>query len=313
MDENDTMTELVDHRQHHPLRSKPIVFMIEENLNVNFTSLEWDDKIFLSQLSQAMAIKTETEVYRSGRDSFMNTMGALYWQLNDVWVAPSWSSIEYNGNFKILHHWIQAIFSKLTLITLLKAPGIVHMYGISDEINVETKPMTIKMNLYKWDAFSVVNTQEWKFNMTPNAATKVTDFEFVKYLSDNSYNINEYMAEFQLINDADESLVYKNYVYPTSFKNVNAVGEPQVDLRIATSKCEKGAHKISLEVKIQAPALFTHISVVHDEITKYRMSKNGFMQFEPIQVVQATLQNPECQFNVTIEHFVVKTLNKFLI
>ena len=97
----DNMTELVNHRQHHLLESRPIVFLIEENLKVDFNALQWDDKIYLSQLSQAIATKTETEVYRSGRGTFMNTMGALYWQLNDVWVAPSWSSIEYNGNFKV--------------------------------------------------------------------------------------------------------------------------------------------------------------------------------------------------------------------
>ena len=99
--EGDNLTELIDHRQHHPLRSQPIKFLIEDNLKVNYSSLSWEDKIYLSQLSQAMAIKTETEVYRSGRGTFMNTMGALYWQLNDVWVAPSWSSIEFNGNFKV--------------------------------------------------------------------------------------------------------------------------------------------------------------------------------------------------------------------
>lgn len=97
----DNLTKLIDHRQHFPLKSKPIAFLVEENLKVDFESLDWEEKIYLSQLSQAMAMKTETEVYRSGRDTFMNTMGSLYWQLNDVWVAPSWSGIEYNGNFKV--------------------------------------------------------------------------------------------------------------------------------------------------------------------------------------------------------------------
>lgn len=50
------------------------------------------------QINQAMSMKSETESYRRGR-SYLDsigeglTMGALYWQLNDVWQAPSWSSI----------------------------------------------------------------------------------------------------------------------------------------------------------------------------------------------------------------------------
>jgi beta-mannosidase len=123
--ETDDIKELISHRQHHPLNSTLIIYLVQQNLNVDFESLHWQDQVYLSQVSQAMALKVETEVYRSGRGSFMNTMGALYWQLNDVWVAPSWSSIEYNGNHKIVHHWMKKVFESVGIITQVK---IVHWF-----------------------------------------------------------------------------------------------------------------------------------------------------------------------------------------
>lgn len=46
---------------------------------------------------QAQCIKTETEFYRLSQSEIVkgegHTMGALYWQLNDIWQAPSWSSL----------------------------------------------------------------------------------------------------------------------------------------------------------------------------------------------------------------------------
>lgn len=60
-----------------------------------------DALIYLSQLNQAYCMQTGVEHYRR---MMPRCMGALYWQLNDCWPVASWSSIEYTGRWKALHH-----------------------------------------------------------------------------------------------------------------------------------------------------------------------------------------------------------------
>ena len=75
--------------------------LISKNLAIpksNNTIQELVDYIYLSQVTQAVSMRIQTESYRQMKSSFNDlgeglTMGALYWQLNDVWQAPSWSSI----------------------------------------------------------------------------------------------------------------------------------------------------------------------------------------------------------------------------
>jgi beta-mannosidase len=38
-------------------------------------------------------------------------MGALYWQLNDCWPVASWSSIEFTGRWRALHHVARRFFA----------------------------------------------------------------------------------------------------------------------------------------------------------------------------------------------------------
>lgn len=99
----DVLSDLIDHRQHYPLGMTVITlparleFPVFLPSNRNYTT----SLIYFSQLAQAMATKAETELYRSLRNTEHRTMGALYWQLNDVWVAPSWSAIDFLGNHKV--------------------------------------------------------------------------------------------------------------------------------------------------------------------------------------------------------------------
>ena len=67
-----------------------------------------DALIFLSQLNQAECMRVGVEHYRRNRP---RCMGALYWQLNDCWPVASWSSLEFSGRWKALHHVARRFFA----------------------------------------------------------------------------------------------------------------------------------------------------------------------------------------------------------
>ncbi|OJF77303.1 MAG: hypothetical protein BKP49_02210 [Treponema sp. CETP13] len=78
----------------------------------NFISM-----LYLSQVQQALAIKTAVEYWRS---LMPHCMGAIYWQLNDVWPVASWSSIEYSGKWKLLHYAVRHFNAPIAVLPILK-------------------------------------------------------------------------------------------------------------------------------------------------------------------------------------------------
>ena len=64
--------------------------------------------LYASQVLQGMAIKYGVDHWRRNRG---RCMGTLYWQINDNWPAPSWSSIDYFGRWKALHYMAQKFYA----------------------------------------------------------------------------------------------------------------------------------------------------------------------------------------------------------
>ena len=73
---------------------------------------DFEDYVYLSQLSQAYGMDIAISAQRSSRP---RSMGSLYWQLNDAWTSISWSSIDYLGNKKALHYKLDEIYSPILL------------------------------------------------------------------------------------------------------------------------------------------------------------------------------------------------------
>ena len=80
--------------------------------------------IFLSQLAQTLCIKSYLEELRRGN----HTMGSLIWQLNDVWQASSWGSLDYGGRWRALHHNLQTLFAP-TVVSVWVDTSALHVYA----------------------------------------------------------------------------------------------------------------------------------------------------------------------------------------
>ncbi len=73
---------------------------------------DFDSLVYVSQLSQAEAIRHGVDHWRRNRG---RCMGAIYWQLNDNWPGISWSSVDYSGNWKALHYAARRSFDDVLL------------------------------------------------------------------------------------------------------------------------------------------------------------------------------------------------------
>ena len=89
---------VMEHHQRSGIGNSTIIHYLLDwfRLPTSFECTLW-----LSQILQGMAMKYAVEHWRR---NMPRSMGALYWQLNDMWPAPSWASLDWKGNWKALHY-----------------------------------------------------------------------------------------------------------------------------------------------------------------------------------------------------------------
>ena len=121
-------------------RETSLTFCSERDLNPTAPDFEWHQKahegnrkivntmtryfrfpksidatLYLSQVQQALFVKTAVETWHM---EMPHCMGTIYWQLNDNWPVASWSSIEYGGKWKHLHYHAKRFYAPLTVAAL---------------------------------------------------------------------------------------------------------------------------------------------------------------------------------------------------
>ncbi|KAJ6438158.1 beta-mannosidase precursor [Purpureocillium lavendulum] len=86
-----------------------------------------------TQIFQADFYKSQIQFYRAGSGGRERQLGSLYWQLEDIWQAPTWAGIEYSGRWKVLHNIAKDIYQPVIVAPLFnQSSGILNVYAISD-------------------------------------------------------------------------------------------------------------------------------------------------------------------------------------
>lgn len=94
----------------------------------NFSS--W---IHTTQVFQADYYKAQIQYYRAGSGRPERQLGSLYWQLEDIWQAPTWAGIEYDGRWKVLHYMAKDIYQEVIVAPVWNvSDGTLSVYVVSD-------------------------------------------------------------------------------------------------------------------------------------------------------------------------------------
>jgi beta-mannosidase len=123
-------SNLMLYRQRHENGNDQITQQVEKHFNLpsqcfydnhesKGTQRYYDMFLYLVGIQQSRCYETAINRWRQlhGVDDTNSryTMGILYWQLNDIWQGPSWSSMEYGGQWKPLQSTVKRSYSSVMI------------------------------------------------------------------------------------------------------------------------------------------------------------------------------------------------------
>ena len=103
-----------------------------------------EDWIFRSQATQAEGLRQALERHRTSNGRIA---GSLYWSLNDVWPAVSWSTIDHAGRWKLGHYAAQRANAPQALIWQRERQDSLVFLLVNESMDPIEGAMTLSLNL----------------------------------------------------------------------------------------------------------------------------------------------------------------------
>lgn len=240
-------SKMMEYHQRSPIGNSIIL----ENFSRYFKFPNgFENMVYLSQVQQALAIKTAVEFWRSLRP---HCMGAIVWQLNDIWPGPSWSSLEYSGKWKLLQYAEKRFFNNV-YIPLYEKDGNIHLSLCND--SCENLDCTFKIQFLRFDG------SDYKapvlINETVNAdTTKEVFTESVEKDYSNEYFV---YVSMEAASKSGKKFCCNNTLFVDLYKHCDISCSPEIH---KTVKETPFGFEIELEAK--EPAFFVSVDIPNVE------------------------------------------------
>jgi beta-mannosidase len=228
--------------------------------------------VYLSQVLQAEAIKVGAEHLRRQRP---NTMGSLYWQLNDCWPVASWASIDYYGRWKALQYYARRFYDDV-VVSPFRHDGKVDVYVVSDKL----RPLSgqVRTRLLDFSGKSLVDkTQDVQLPAQSSAVYFTLD---EKELLANADPKKTFLV-FDLTVGGQS--VSRNLVFFDTMHNLDLPASVHIDASLESSN---GANTVTL----RTPALARSVYVSFGDLDV--QTSDNYFDLLPGEPVTITLKTP---------------------
>jgi len=194
--------------------------------------------LYVSQVLQAEGIKLGAEHFRRSRPE---TMGSIFWQLNDCWPVASWSSIDYHGRWKALQYYARRFYAPV-LVSPHVEDGALKVYIVSDKVKAE--PATLSARLMNFDG-KVLLEELRSVEVAPLASQVYLDWPLKKLADAGAADTSRVFVVAEL--QTGGALVSRNIVYLAPTKEVH--------LKPAQLKVETSGANGSYKIRVTSPVL----------------------------------------------------------
>ena len=233
--------------------------------------------LYVSQVLQAEGIKIGAEHMRR---SMPETMGSLFWQLNDCWPVASWSSIDYYGRWKALQYYARRFYAPI-LVSPHVEDGAVKVYIVSDK--TEAQPATLRVKLMDFDG-KVLLEEKHEVSVSPLASKVYLDWPFVKLSQAGAADTSRVFVVAELT--AGDTPISRNLTYLAPTKEVHLIP--------ATLKVDTSAANGKLQISVSSPVLARSVYLSFGDLD-VKVSDNYFnvLPGETVEITAESKGSPE--------------------